>query len=249
MSEPRGERPRPDAKVRRFTAVELAQHWVLAVTLSVLAFTGLALFAHDTSFGRALIALEGGLEARGLVHRVFAVVLTLLVAWLFLYVVFTERGHRQLMALLPTRHDLAAVGGLLAYYLGRRPEPPRFGRFTPLQKLQYWGAGLGSLLMIATGLVLWFHTQAMAAMPKWVIDVTAIVHGYEGLILFLLLFGWHLYIVHLSPGNFPLQRTFLDGTITAERLFEEHRLEYEELFGPEAPGRRGTGDDGPGGQP
>jgi cytochrome b subunit of formate dehydrogenase len=107
-----------------------------------------------------------------------------------------------------------------------------------LQKLQYWGAGIGSLMMIATGFVLWFHTQAMAVVPKWVVDVTTIVHGYEGLILFLLLFGWHLYIVHLSPGNFPMQRTFLTGRITAGRLWREHRLEYLGTFGPEPPAER-----------
>lgn len=235
MSDSMDTRPTPDRAIRRFTAAELAQHWVLLITLTVLALTGLALFAHGTWLGRALIALEGGIEARGIIHRVAAVVLMALVGWHFLYVVFSERGHRQLMALRPTRRDFSTIGTLIAYYLGRTASAPDFGRFTPLQKLQYWGAGIGSLTMIATGFVLWFHTQAMAVVPKWVIDVTTIVHGYEGLILFVLLFGWHLYIVHLSPGNFPMQRTFLDGTVTAATMWREHRLEYEEVFGPEPP--------------
>jgi len=70
------------------------------------------------------------------------------------------------------------------------------------------------------------------------VDVTAIVHGYEGLILFLLLFGWHLYIVHLSPGNFPMQRTFLTGRIDRARMWREHRREHRELFGDAPPGTR-----------
>jgi hypothetical protein len=122
------------------------------------------------------------------------------------------------MAMKLRAADVGGFGRLVAYYLGRTEELPEFGRFTPLQKLQYWGAGIGSLMMIATGLVLWFHTAAMMVVPKWVFDVTTIVHGYEGLILFALLFGWHVYIVHLSPGNFPMQRTFLDGKISVERL-------------------------------
>lgn len=224
--------------VLRFTVGERVQHWALLVTLTVLALTGLALFAHGTWLGRTLIALEGGMEARGTLHRVFAVALMALAAWHFLYTVFTERGHRQLMELLPRGRDFADAAGLVAYYLGRRASPPEFGRYTPLQKLQYWGAGLGSLLMIFTGLLLWFHTQTMAVVPKWVVDVTAIVHGYEGLILFLLLFGWHLYIVHLSPGNFPMQRTFLTGRIDRARMWREHRREYRELFGDAPPGTR-----------
>ncbi len=224
-----------DEEIQRFTANELAQHWVLMITLTVLALTGLALFAHGTFVGRVLMAIEGGMEARGAIHRFFAVVLMLLTAWHFLYAVFTERGHRQLMEMLPRASDLAGFAGLLRYYLGRTPEPPAFGRFTPLQKLQYWGAGIGSLMMIGTGLILWFHTQAMAVLPKWLFDVTTIVHGYEGLILFILLFGWHLYIVHFSPGNFPLQRTFISGRISRQRLWREHRLEYRELFGDTPP--------------
>jgi len=84
----------PD-QVRRFSGGELAQHWVLMVTLTVLALTGVALFAAETWIGRALITVEGGIEARGVIHRVAAIALMILVGWHFLYVVFTERGHRQ----------------------------------------------------------------------------------------------------------------------------------------------------------
>jgi formate dehydrogenase subunit gamma len=181
------------------------------------------------------------MEARGAIHRFFAVVLMVLVGWHFLYVVFTERGHRQLMEMKPHADDFRTFGALLGYYLGRREEPPAFGRYTPMQKLQYWGAGLGSLLMIFTGLVLWFHTPAMMVVPKWVLDVTAIVHGYEGLLLFALLFGWHIYIVHLSPGNFPMQTTFLTGRISTDRLRREHAREYEELFGDDEAARGDPG--------
>jgi len=229
--------------VRRFSAGELAQHWVLLVTLTVLALTGVALFAAETWVGRAMIAVEGGIEARGVIHRVGAVSLMILTAWHFLYVLFTERGHRQLMAMKLHASDFRSFGLLLAYYLGRTEVLPEFGRFTPLQKLQYWGAGIGSLMMIATGLVLWFHTAAMMVAPKWVFDVTTIVHGYEGLVLFALLFGWHLYIVHLSPGNFPVQRTFLDGQISLDRLRREHAQEYRELFGEAEPPHGAAGVD------
>ena len=228
-------------KVLRFSANELVQHWVLMITLIVLALTGFGLLFYETWLGKFLIGLEGGMEARGAIHRFSAIILMILVAWHFFYVVFTERGHRQLMELKVRWKDVSDFGKLMGYYVGARPEPPEFGRFTPMQKLQYWGAGLGSLLMIATGLALWFHTQTMAILPKWFIDVTAIVHGYEGLILFVLLFGWHFYIVHLSPGNFPMQRTFLDGKISLERQWNEHRAEYRNEHGDTPPA--GSGDD------
>lgn len=231
MTEKTAHSPLPPARIVRFTKGELVQHWVLMITLTVLALTGIGLLFHDTWIGRALITMEGGVEARGTIHRVFAVILMGLVGWHFLHVLFSDRGHRQLMEMRPQWRDFSDVFALLGYYLGLRDSTPEFGRFTPMQKLQYWGAGIGSLMMIGTGLALWFHTQTMTVAPKWFIDVTTIVHGYEGLILFALLFGWHLYIVHLSPGNFPLQRTFLNGTISTERLWREHRAEYREAYG------------------
>lgn len=69
---------RHDDEIQRFTVNELAQHWVLMVALTVLALTGLALFAHGTIIGKVLMAIEGGFEARGAIHRFFAVVLMIL---------------------------------------------------------------------------------------------------------------------------------------------------------------------------
>ena len=37
---------------------------------------------------------------------------------------------------------------------------------------------------------------------------------------------WHWYNVHLAPGRFPMQWTFLTGKITREHQIEEHFLEY-----------------------
>lgn len=227
--------PKKGQTITRFSRVELAQHWVLMITLLGLALTGLALFAHGTWVGKVLMTIEGGMESRGFLHRFFAVVLMGLTLWHLAYVLFSPRGNEQLRAMLPSREDLRGVLGILRFYRGKQPELPEFGRFTPLQKLQYWGAGLGSLMMIFTGLILWFHTQAMAVLPKWLFDVTAVIHGYEGLLLFLVLFVWHLYIVHLSPGNFPMSRIFLTGKITVEELWRDHRAEYRQLFGDEPP--------------
>ena len=37
---------------------------------------------------------------------------------------------------------------------------------------------------------------------------------------------WHWYNVHLAPGRFPMQWTFLTGKLTREHQIEEHFLEY-----------------------
>jgi len=79
--------------------------------------------------------------------------------------------------------------------------------------------------------VLWFETQSMAVFPKWVFDLTQVIHSSEGLLIFVVLFLWHLYDAHLRPGVFPMDRTWLTGKLTREELQERHPREYERLFG------------------
>lgn len=52
--------PKKGQEVIRLTRVELAQHWVLMVTLLGLALTGLALFAHGTWVGKVLMGAGRG---------------------------------------------------------------------------------------------------------------------------------------------------------------------------------------------
>mgnify|MGYP000087981266 CR=1 FL=1 len=68
--------------------------------------------------------------------------------------------------------------------------------------------------MVASGLGLWFATQAMAVMPKWLFDLLAVLHGRESVVIFLLLFLWHLYDVHLRPEVFPMDWSWITGRIS-----------------------------------
>jgi len=226
MNDQRGE-------VLRFTLNERIQHLVLMACVILLVITGLSLRFADTWLGRAVIALEGGIEARGLLHRVAAVGLILLSAYHFLYVVFTARGHDQLMAIRPGWQDLRDLLQTFRHNLGSHPEKPRFGRFDFRQKFQYWAVGFGVFSMVLSGLVLWFESPSMAVFPKWVIDLTQIVHSSEGLLIFVVLFLWHLYDAHLRFPVFPMDRTWLTGRMTREELRERHAREYERLFGAE----------------
>ena len=213
--------------IERFTLNERLQHIVLFVSLIVLALTGLALKFHNTWLGAFLIRIEGGIEARGWIHRSAAVVLMALGVYHSFYVVFTERGHRELMLVAPRLKDFRDFISAVLASFGIRKDFPRYDKYGLVEKIQYWGATLGSFIMIITGLVLWFETQSMAVLPKWFMDITTVVHGYEGVIIFLVLFLWHMYIAHLNPRNFPMSRTWLTGNISLDRLKEDHPLEYE----------------------
>ncbi|MFQ6114808.1 MAG: formate dehydrogenase subunit gamma [bacterium] len=218
-----------NGKVVRFSLNQRIQHVVLLVSMIVLTLTGLALWYHDSWFGRLIIFLEGGIQMRGTIHRIFAIILIGLCIYHLIYLLFSEEGHAQLMKIKPRTKDFRDAVHFVRFNLGNEQQRPKFDWFDFRQKFQYWGVMFGSMLMIFTGFILWFETASMAVFPKWIFDLTAIVHGYDGLLIFLMLFVWHLYNVHLSPGCFPMNRTWITGTLSMDELKEHHPLEYERV--------------------
>jgi len=217
------------AGVQRFTANERLQHAVLMVSILVLLVTGFSLLFHDLWIGRWLLWLEGGIEGRGLIHRWAAGVLMAVCGYHVVYVLFTERGHEQFMQMRPRWQDGRDLLQVMRLNLGRSAERPAFGRFDYRQKFQYYAIFLASASMILSGLALWFASEAMAVMPKWLFDVLAVLHGRESIVIFLVLFVWHLYDVHLRPEVFPMDWSWITGWVSAAELQQRHPLEYEQL--------------------
>jgi cytochrome b subunit of formate dehydrogenase len=217
------------ATVLRFTFSERLQHIVLMVSLIVLVLTGLSLMFHQTVWGRFMIQLEGGLAGRGLIHRLAAVLLIAVTIYHYFYTLLSRRGHEILMEYLPHKGDWGKFFQTLRFNFGMDEKSPEWGQFTFFQKVQYLGVILGVLIMIVTGLVLWLGPQAIALMPKWLVDLTLIVHGSEGLLIFLIMLFWHLYNVHLAPGNFPMNMSWLTGRITVEELRNRYPAQYRKL--------------------
>jgi hypothetical protein len=57
-------------------------------------------------------------------------------------------------------------------------------------------------------------------------EMMRLSHPHEALLALLVVAFWHWYNVHLAPGRFPMQWTYLTGKITREHQIEEHFLEY-----------------------
>ncbi|RJP73674.1 MAG: hypothetical protein C4524_14250 [Candidatus Zixiibacteriota bacterium] len=217
------------ATVLRFTVSERVQHVILALSLITLALTGLSLRYHDTYWGRFMIELEGGLEGRGLIHRISAVVLIAVSIYHYGYTLISRRGQELFQAMLPRKGDLGKGFQSFRYDLGKTAAPPEWDRFTYFQKVQYFGVILGVISLSVTGLILWMGPQAVAIAPKWLVDLTLVIHGYEGLLIFIILLFWHLYNVHLAPGNFPMNMSWITGRITMDELKEKHPAEYRRV--------------------
>jgi len=226
----RGE-SRGSPQVIRMSFMFRVQHLLMMVSLLVLAVTGFELMYHENAVSRFLIELEGGVLNRGIIHRVAAVALMAQLVFHAFYMLISRAGKRELREFLLTGKDFQEFLQATRYNLGLAAEYPRFGKYGYKEKFQYWGATIGIFLISLTGIALWAEEFSMRFLPKFMLDLTLVIHGYQGLLIFVILLLWHLYIVHLHPSVFPMNRAWITGMVDAEWLREEHPLEYEKLKG------------------
>ncbi len=218
-----------DNKIPRFSRSWRVQHMLLMVSVLLLMISGFSLKYSETFWGKALIFLEGGFQARGSLHRLSAVLLFITAVYHLLYISLTKEGRSEFRGLLPRKSDFVDLKNGILYDLLRKSEKPAFGRYSYREKIQYWAFFIFILLMLLSGIILWFHDYFFAFLPKWAFDVSFMLHGGTAILVILFLLLWHLYIVHLSPGNFPANSSFWHGYVSEKWLKENHLLEYEEM--------------------
>ena len=215
--------------VVRWNRTQVVGHLVLLTFLLVLGLTGLALKYNHLAWAGWIIERLGGVKASGYLHRAAALGLIAAVVHHLLYSLISEYGNREFRRLKLGRQDFRDFGQALRFNLGSVPEPPRTDKYGYQEKFHYWAVALIVLLMVPSGLVLWFENQALMFLPKWVYDLTLVLHGGAGLFFFAVVLLSHLYSVHLDPRVFPMSWVWLTGLLTPEQLRELHPREYEEL--------------------
>ncbi len=222
--------PQPEEEIPRLDLFFRVQHMGLALSCLLLIATGIPLKFPDAPFSRWLFSVTGGVEASGVVHRVGAALLILVAVVHVFYIVFTKHGRAEFFQLLPRVKDVVDVVHNVLYFFGLRRERPRFRRFAYYEKFDYWAVYWGCVIMIISGLVLWFEELAMRVLPKFGVDVAHEAHSDEGLLAALAIIIWHFYNVHFNPDRFPMSWTWWDGKISAEEMRKFHAEEYEEML-------------------
>jgi cytochrome b subunit of formate dehydrogenase len=217
----------PDDEV--FVRMNLAERWqhgLLAASFIVLILTGLPVLSGEVALIRLFAGRTIVFTLRGLVHRVAAVVLIGNFAWHLAYTAFTARGRRNFRDKKPTGQDLRDALSVF------RPGAPRpeFGRFSYVEKFEYWSFFWGSGVMILTGVFMWGTRLSLRLFPLWLHQVFVVIHGYEAILAFVAILIWHMYTAHLNPGVFPMSRVWLDGRITGAELRRRHPLEHRRLL-------------------
>ncbi len=220
------------------------QHIVMFTSVILLIITGMPIKFPDFVLSRYLVGLWGGIHNSTLVHRIGAVMLIYFMVHHFLYTILSRRGRRDFLLLIPTPKDAKDAVQNVRHFLGKNEEKPRFGRFSYIEKFDYWAVYWGCVIMIGSGLFLWFEGIVLKWLPKYVLDVAHEMHSDEALLATLAIVIWHFYNVHFNPDRFPGTLMWWHGRISEHEMKEEHPLEYEEIMGkrskkeaPEVPNR------------
>lgn len=220
-------------KVQRFDLHQRIQHAMVAASFSLCGVTGWALGTATEPSSKALAQLFGGPLGCRLIHRGAGLVMILALFYHLAYL-GAAAGRRKLsLDMLPAWHDVTQLFDNLRYLAGLRKDPPDFGRWSYIEKFDYFAGAWGKFAMGTTGLVLWFPITFSELLPGWAIQIAQLVHGREATIAILSLFVWHMYNVHIRPGVFPMSRVWLDGSITIDELRHHHPAEFRAMF-PEA---------------
>ncbi|MGD0025837.1 MAG: hypothetical protein ABSC37_14660 [Xanthobacteraceae bacterium] len=219
----------------RFPVMWRVAHLTFAVSLMILALTGMSVLYAETSWASAVMHWLGGPKVEAVVHRTFAVLfLTVFIIQLVYFVahIIRNRGTIELSGpdtLFPRAQDLWDIFAMFRWFFALGPKPV-FDRWTYWQKFDFW-APFAAVLVIATcGLMLWFPNATAAVLPGWVFNVVTIFHGEGALLAVLFLFTVHFFNNHFRPEKFPLEVAMFTGSMPLEQFKREHRVEYNRLL-------------------
>ena len=221
--------------VWRFHAFHRWTHAAVIVSFFLLVITGLPLRFSCAFWSVPLMRLLGGVEMAGLLHRIGAVVTFAYFAAHVGYLVRRLVRAEDRMALLwgvdslvPQPKDVVDFIHQIRWYFGRGPRP-RFGRWSYMEKFDYFAVFWGVAIIGGSGLLLWFPEFFSGVLPGWVFNVATIVHADEALLAASFIFTVHFFHVHLRPDKFPLDAVMFTGRATVDYMAEEHALLEERI--------------------
>ena len=218
-----------NATIVRFNQIEIYQHLFLMITFTILAVSGFALRFPNSWWASWMVHSEEGVVFRSQIHRIAGVLFVLLCFYNLYYMLSTQRGRKQMIAMFPSLKDIRDVILNINHHLGLTKKKPQFDRYDYTEKAEYWALVWGAVVMSATGFIMWFENYSLQHMPRWILNICKAIHFYEALLASLAILVWHMFFVIFEPEIYPVNLGMLTGKTTLKELKEKHPLEYEEL--------------------
>ena len=204
----------PNRRVLRYSFHERLIHWMAGVSYVYLLLTGLA-FWTPWLFWIAVV-LGGGTPAREW-HPWAGVFFTLAICFMF------NMWGRQMRETPSDKAWWASIG----HYIRNEDEKmPSADRFNPGQKLLFWGFLVNGVLLLLSGLVLWFP-QYIPWNLHMVRQIAVFVHAV------CFLFTVALFILHVYMGTAMERGAFgsvIRGDVSRAWANKHHHSWYRQLL-------------------
>lgn len=210
---------------QRFSVAQRIEHFVLILSFTLLALTGLPQKFFFSDISQWIIAAFGGIETIRIVHRVAATVFCLQAIYHLVVMGYKLYVLRLEASMLPGVKDLQDAIQWFLYNIGLRKERPKMPRYNFMEKMEYWAMVWGLVIMALTGFMLWNPIATSRALPGVVIPAAKAAHGAEAILAVLAIILWHFYNVHIKHWNWSM----IKGTLSREEMEEEHALELEQI--------------------
>ena len=212
----------------RFNMGQRVEHFILMITFTVLAVTGLAQKYSTAGWAEWLILNLGGIEWVRLIHRAFAFLFTLSAIYHAILLVYATWVRNAKLSMMVSLKDFQDIVDAVKYSFGLSDRKPEYGRYDYRQKFEYWGVLFGSLIIIGSGDFMMFPAAVTRFLPGQFVAAAVAFHGNEAMLAVLTIVIWHLYDVIFKPDIFPADTSVFTGKISMKRMREEHALELTE---------------------
>jgi len=204
----------PNGRVLRYSFRERLIHWMAGISYLYLLLSGLA-FWTPWLFWIGVV-LVGATVAREL-HPWFGILFMIAVALMY------NMWARQMRK---TPSDKAWWDAIGHYIRNEDDQVPSADRFNPGQKLLFWGFFVFGILLLISGLVLWFP-QYIPWNVHVVRQISLFIHGVS------FLFTVALFIIHVYMGTAMERGAFgsvIRGDVSRAWADHHHHSWYEQLL-------------------
>ena len=206
-------------RILRYTFKERATHWVAAFSYIYLLLSGLAFWSPSLFW---LAAVLGGGQLSRILHPWMGLIFA--AAVIYMYVLWANQMRM-------TETDKAWWRSLGYYVRNQDDKLPPAGRYNAGQKLLFWGFFVCGLLLLLSGVILWFPE-----MIPWSLRslryLAVLVHASSALITI------GLFMIHVYMGVFAERGAFgsvIRGDVSVDFAKRYHPGWYEEVVRSSAP--------------
>ena len=201
--------------VLRYTLGERLNHWFGALTYAYLLITGLAFWSPYFFW---LAALVGGGSTARFWHPWFGLAFSASLFWMF------KDWSRDMRV---DNSDRAWMKAISHYVQNEDDKLPPTARFNFGQKLFFWGMFYSVILLLLSGVALWY-TEALPWSLRYVRYAAILIHASVAFVT-IGLFLIHVYMsAVLEKGSLA---SMIHGKVTAAWAWTFHRTWYDDLRG------------------